>query len=107
MIVKFSSLQNVIVKSASRVIKKHAGYLRDDLKSEWPVKTGASRAGWRVVKKGHGYAVRNNVKSPEGYDYVPGLWYGRSSQMPLGGDPILARNNFRLMKALRGMKFKV
>lgn len=107
MIVRFEDASRAIQRSANKVLKKHAVYLKEDLKAAWPVKTGASKAGWRVQNRGAGYAVTNNVKSPSGFDYVTKLWHGSSSQMPLGGDPIVQRRRIIVLRALRKMNFSL
>jgi len=104
--VKFEELQGIIVKATKKVIKKRTYKLKDDIVAAWPVKSGASKAGWKVWGHRAGWTISNHVVSPEGHDYVPNLWVGLplgSRQLPNGGDPIVQRQLRLLRNDLRGM----
>ena len=104
--VKWENLPSVINKATMVVVRKRSHLLKEDLKAAWPVKSGRSRAGWKVQGNQYSSSVVNRVVSPEGHDYVPRLWEGLplgSRQMPNGGDPIVQRNARALEKELKGM----
>ncbi len=106
--VSWEALPRIIGGKTSAIVKEQTIHLKNDLVAAWPVKSGRSRAGWKVrtYKTGH-YAVVNFVKSPKGYNYVADLWEGTprgSEQLPNGGDPILYRNALELRKRLDRMK---
>ena len=105
MTIAFSELFGVIKKAAKEVIRENTYELKEDIQRVWPVKTGASKAGWKVAGHARGWTVYNHVVSPEGFDYVPALWNGSSQQLPLGGDPIVQRRRLLLLKSLRKMQF--
>jgi len=106
--VSWAQLPSVINLAASRIVEKRTRKLYAEIVSVWPVKTGKSKAGWKVRGyKAGGWAIVNFVKGPEGYNYVADLWYGLpkgSSQLPNGGYPVLARHLHLLKSELRGMK---
>ena len=106
--VTWQGLPRKIDKATSKIVESQTKVLYSDIVRAWPVKSGKSKAGWRVrdYVSGH-YAVVNFVRSPEGYNYVADLWIGLpvgSDQLPNGGDPILARNIIQLRSRLGGMK---
>ena len=102
----FTRMGGNIVKSARLVFSKIAKEFKLDLQSQWPVKSGASRAGWKIKANQHGWAVSNNVVNPiTGEHYVPKLWVGTpvgSRQLPRGGDPIFRQYAAKLQIALAG-----
>ncbi len=105
--VSWADLPRIINAEASRIVERRTKLMFADIVSSWPVKSGKSKAGWKVrgYKPG-GWAIVNFVRSPDGYDYVADLWAGLprgSSQLPNGGDPILLRHTIMLKKDLKGM----
>ena len=106
--VRFDQVFGIIEKSAKAVIKKRTYALKEDIVRAWPVKSGRSKAGWKVWAHRAGWTISNHVVSPEGHDYVPNLWVGLplgSRQLPNGGDPIVQRHVKLLRKGLKGMNF--
>jgi len=103
--VAFEDLFGVIKKAARATVRDHSYALKADIQRVWPVKTGASKAGWAIRGNQHGWVIVNHVVSPKGYDYVQGLWHGSSQQLPLGGDPIVRARRELLMQSLRKMQF--
>ncbi len=104
--VKFSQLFGIIDKATKEVLKETTYALKDDIVASWPVKSGRSKAGWKVWGHRSGWTISNHVKSPEGYDYVPQLWEGLpggSRQLPHGGDPIYQKHLLILEKNLEEM----
>lgn len=105
--VRWEDLFGITDRAVKEVIKKHSYALKEDIQAAWPVKTGKSKAGWRVYGHRYGWTVSNNVVSPEGHDYVPNLWLGMpigSPQLPNGGDPIVQRRRVLLEKDLKRIK---
>ena len=105
--VTFEQAPKHIDAAARKVIKHHVYRLRDDIVHAWPIKSGRSKAGWKVHGHRSGHTIANHVVSPKGYDYVPQLWVGLplgSKQLPNGGDPIVQRRWKLLRKDLKRMK---
>ncbi len=105
--ITWGQLPKLIDQKAKMVVQKRTHALRAEIVAVWPVKSGRSKAGWKIRGNQHGYSIVNNVKSPEGYDYVPNLWIGLpvgSAQLPNGGDPIYQRHARLLMKDFKRMK---
>jgi len=104
--VTWDQLFGIIEKDVKAVIQEQARELKFDVQEAWPVKTGRSKAGWKLGGNQYGYFIFNKVKNPEtGFDYVPLLWYGSSSQMPQGGDPIVRRRTIILLQELKKIKW--
>lgn len=103
--VAFKDLFGVIKKSAQKVIRAHTHALKRDIQTVWPVKSGASKAGWSIGGNQHGWSVYNSVRGERDYNYVVDLWYGSSQQLPAGGDPIVRRRKELLLKDLQKMQF--
>ena len=104
--ITWEQLPGVVAVSTMKIMRKRSRLLKNDLVAVWPVRSGASRAGWKVIGNQYSSAVINRVISPEGYDYVPNLWMGLplgSKQLPNGGDPILRRHAKALKKDLKRM----
>ncbi len=79
-------------------IERSLDVLSRDIKSEAPVDTGDSKAGYKVVGTidgpNKGYALVNHVVNDSGKPYIPSLWAGYyypngpgSKQLPLGHWP--------------------
>jgi len=106
--VSWNQLPSVINKAASKIVEKRTAKLYRDVVQVWPVKTGRSKAGWKMRSYDDGsWTIVNFVKAPEGYNYVPDLWAGLplgSSQLPNGGYPIFARHMIALRRDLDRMK---
>ena len=106
--VTWAQLPKIIATEASEIVETRTRKLYADVVSSWPVKTGKSKAGWKVRGyKAGGWAIVNFVKSPDGYNYVADLWAGLpkgSAQLPNGGDPILAGHMIALKRDLSRMK---
>ncbi len=101
-----TTIESQIKESFNEVLNEQTLSLQDDLKTAWPVDTGRSRAGWKQQPIPDGYSVTNDVKSPEGHDYVDKLWMGSSRQMPDGGDIIYQRWLYELREAINNMKIE-
>ncbi len=105
--ITWGQLPKVVEQATMKIVRKRSQLLKADLVAAWPVKSGASRAGWKVIGNQHSSAVVNRVVSPEGYDYVPNLWRGLplgSRQLPNGGDPIVRRHAKALKRDLKDMQ---
>ncbi len=105
--VTWDMLPSIIAGETQKIVEHHTKLLYMDIVSVWPVKSGKSKASWRVRKyvSGH-YAVVNFARAKGGYNYVADLWIGEpvgSSQLPNGGDPILKRHHHMLTNDLEGM----
>ncbi len=106
--VRFDQVFGIIDAATKQVIKDRTYKLKNEIVAIWPVKSGRSKAGWKIRGNQYGWSVVNNVKSPEGYDYVPNLWFGLplgSPKLPNGGDPVFQRHMLLLEKDLKRMKF--
>lgn len=106
--VSWNQLPKIITNEVSKVVEKRTQKLYLDIVNVWPVKTGKSKAGWKVRQyKPGGWAIVNFVKGPQGYNYVADLWAGLpkgSAQLPNGGYPVMARHLILLKKDLEGVK---
>ncbi len=104
---------NIDLKRTSKVIDLHirkvlssrTQALKADIVAAWPVKSGRSKAGWRIQANQYSWSVVNSVSNPEtGEEYVDDLWKGLpwgSSQMPLGGDPIVRKHSILFIRDLK------
>jgi len=107
--VSWEGLPRRIGTATSKIVKARTVKLTTNIKAVWPVKSGRSKAGWKMrsYKTGH-YTVVNFVKSPKArYNYVADLWVGSpvgSDQLPNGGDPILKAHAILLKRDLGRMK---
>ncbi len=98
----WAQAEAAIEKGLLASIESSFDILERDIKSEAPVDTGASKAGYKVVGTitggNKGYALVNYVVNDDGSSYIPGLWAGYagpggpgSQQLPLGHWPTVAR----------------
>ncbi len=83
-----STIEEQILAKTTKALQKTAVHFYSSIVLAWPVKTGKSRAAWRITSNGSTFTVSNNVS------YSGILWNGRvggqgSVQMPQGGAPIL------------------
>lgn len=106
--VPFSRLSKTIEATFDKIIKKSTVDLKDDIVSNWPVKTGRSKRGWAISVQaqfdGKHYIIYNPVRGENNYPYVRDLWRGLpagSKQLPNGGDPIVARHIHKLSLDLK------
>ena len=105
--VKWEDMFYLISAPAKEIVRKHTYGLKDDIQKVWPVKTGKSKAGWKVAGHPAGWTVYNTVKNPvTGYAYVPDLWRGKSDQLPFGGDPIVRMRRLMLITDLKHLQLR-
>jgi len=94
--VNLEKVKGAIDERIRLVLSKRTKLMKDDIVNAWPVKTGRSKAGWRIRANQYSSAVVNKVRNPiTGVAYVDDLWRGLpwgSDQLPLGGDPIFAKH---------------
>jgi hypothetical protein len=99
--ITWEQLPKTVQLAMMPVLRKRSKLLKTDIVAAWPVKSGRSKAGWKLRGNQYSSSVVNHVVSPEGYDYVPRLWEGLplgSRQLPNGGDPIVRRHYALLLK---------
>ncbi len=98
-----TTIESLVKESFNEVLDEQTQNLQTELKVAWPVDTGRSRAGWKQQPTQDGYSVTNNVKAPDGEEYIDDLWMGSSRQMPDGGDIIYQRWQYELREAINNM----
>ena len=103
--INLSKTKTALSVHARRVLSTSTKLLKDDIVRSWPVKTGRSKAGWKIRANQYSPAVVNNVRNPiTGANYVDDLWRGLpwgSDQLPLGGDPIFLKHSAMYIQALK------
>jgi len=103
--VDLSSVKIALDYRIRRVLSARSKLMKDDIVASWPVKTGRSKAGWKIRSNQYSASVVNNVRNPiTGANYVDDLWRGLpwgSSQLPLGGDPIFAKHAYLFLRDLK------
>ncbi len=99
----WAQLEAKITSEVDRAIKDSIGELQVNIKSEAPVKSGKSRAGYRMVQTPGGWAMMNNVTGANGAQYIPKLWFGWSQQLPQGHWPTVLVWRYDLIQRIENI----